>query len=144
MLNQGSQQIDASLDILVGLSFQELLDGNEQFLAIQTHPGQTTEDISNIPAHLPILVALEQSEEGLDQIRLQHCLGILVVHEQIAKGSSEGSETLKSEYVFWRVGSVEVGVNCFQNEGVLIEQKGGLGVNAEEQQGIDGEDLFLS
>lgn len=79
---------------------------------------------------------IEHPEENFDQIRLQHCLHVLVVHQQIPQRSSQRANALQCEEIWRGVVFAQIRVDGFQHEGVLREEEGSLGVYAEEQQGV--------
>ena len=143
LLNQRPQQINTSLDIFVGLSFEVLLNDHEKLIEVKPYSRETAQDINNVSGDLFISFFLEDLEESLHQIRVQNRMQVLVVHEKIPNGHSECPEALKSEQIFGRIIFMEVGVHRFDDKGVLREQEGRFSVDAKEEKRVDCvDDLF--
>lgn len=68
---------------------------------------------------------------------------VFVVHEKVTEGKSERAQAFQRKKVGWWVVFGEVRVNCLYDEGILREEEGRFGIDAEEEEGIDGiYDLF--
>ena len=62
LLHQGAQQVDACLDVFVGLLLEELLDGREELLAVQAFSAEAAEYISDVPGQFAVVLLVKQPE----------------------------------------------------------------------------------
>lgn len=68
LLNQRPQQINASFDIFIGLSFEVLLNDHEKLIEVKPYSRETAQDINNVSGDLFISFFFEYLEESLHQI----------------------------------------------------------------------------
>jgi hypothetical protein len=62
LLHEGTQQVDAGLDVLVGLLLEEVLDRREELLAVQPFSAQAAENISDVASQFSVRLLLQHSK----------------------------------------------------------------------------------
>lgn len=110
----------------------------ENFLAIESHSGQATENVCHIPGKFSVRIVFKKFEKHFNKVGLENCLGVFMIDEEISESHSYSPQAFQSKDIFWRVVFLNVVVNGFQNKRVLGEQERSLSVDTKDQKSIDG------